>query len=407
MKSLEFFVGIDVSKAELEIGVIPGSKTWKVSNDSLGVQRLIDDLETLSPCVIVIESTGGYETFVASSLATAQLPVVIINPRNIRSFAKAIGILAKTDRIDSLVLAQYGKSIEPEPRPLKDSQAQELKALLARRKQLIEMLTMEKNRAEKATNGVLKDIQAHICWLESHLKNVDKDLHHSIKTSTAWREKDKIIQSIPGAGPVLSVTLISELPELGILNRRQIAALVGVAPFNCDSGKRKGYRRVWGGRAPIRSILYMAALSAVRCNPVIGSFYKRLIAAGKKPKVSLTACMRKLLTIINSMVRSGSLWNQSHFLKSQENSCYGANSLIRRKKRSEMYTMPSTLPSLKTGIRRICFVIMRSRMNIIEVSGVTVVKSVVIMSSTSTDFALEQMSSIRPAIFMSSIMPQT
>ena len=320
MESTEFFVGVDVSKAELEIGIIPGSKTWKVSNDSLGVQRLIDDLETLSPRVIVIESTGGYETFVASSLATAQMPVVIINPRNIRSFAKAIGILAKTDRIDSLVLAQYGKSIKPEPRPLKDSQAQELKALLARRKQLIEMLTMEKNRAEKATNSVLKDIQAHICWLESRLKNVDKDLHHSIKTSTAWREKDKIIQSIPGAGPVLSVTLISELPELGILNRRQIAALVGVAPFNCDSGKRKGYRRVWGGRAPIRSILYMAALSAVRCNPVIGSFYKRLLTAGKKPKVSLTACMRKLLTIINSMVRTGSLWNQNHFLKSHENS---------------------------------------------------------------------------------------
>jgi transposase len=318
MESTEFFVGVDVSKAELEIGVIPESKTWKVSNDCQGIQQLIDNLVTLSPSVIVIEATGGYETLVASSLATAQLPVVVINPRHIRSFAKAIGILAKTDRIDCLVLAQYGKSIKPQPRPLKDEQAQELKAMLGRRKQLVEMLTMEKNRIDKATNIVLEYIHAHIFWLESQLQEVDKDLHNSIKNSPVWAEKDKIIRSIPGAGPVLSVTLISELPELGILNRRQIAALVGVAPFNCDSGKRKGYRRVWGGRALIRSILYMAALSAVRYNPAIKAFYKRLVAAGKKPKVSLTACMRKLLTIINSMVRNGSLWDPTYFLETQK-----------------------------------------------------------------------------------------
>ena len=318
MESTEFFVGVDVSKAELEIGVIPESKTWKVSNDCPGVQRLIDNLVTLSPSVIVIEATGGYETLVASLLATAQLPVVVINPRHIGSFAKAIGILAKTDRIDCLVLAQYGKSIKPQPRPLKDEQTQELKAMLGRRKQLVEMLTMEKNRIDKATNSVLKAIQAHIFWLEAGLQDVDKDLHNSIKNSPVWREKDKIIRSIPGAGPILSLTLISELPELGILNRRQIAALVGVAPFNCDSGKSKGYRRVWGGRALIRSILYMAALSAVRYNPAIRAFYKRLIAAGKKPKVSLTACMRKLLTIINSMVRNGSLWDQNYFLETQK-----------------------------------------------------------------------------------------
>ena len=318
MESTKCFVGIDVAKAELEIGVIPESKTWTVSNDGLGIKELIDSLVTLSPSVIVIESTGGYETLVASSLATAQLPVVVINPRHIRSFAKAIGTLAKTDRIDSLVLARYGKSINPELRPLKDKQAQELKAMLGRRKQLVEMLTMEKNRIERATNSVLKDIQAHIFWLESRLQDVDKDLHNSIKNTPVWREKDKIIRSIPGAGPVLSVTLISELPELGILNRRQIAALVGVAPFNCDSGTRKGYRRVWGGRAQIRSILYMASLSAVRYNPVIRAFYKRLIAAGKKPKVSLTACMRKLLTIIDSMVRNGSLWEPIYFLETQK-----------------------------------------------------------------------------------------
>jgi len=177
---------------------------------------------------------------------------------------------------------------------------------------------MEKNRIDKATNIVLEYIHAHIFWLESQLQEVDKDLHNSIKNSPVWAEKDKIIRSIPGAGPVLSVTLISELPELGILNRRQIAALVGVAPFNCDSGKRKGYRRVWGGRALIRSILYMAALSAVRYNPAIKAFYKRLVAAGKKPKVSLTACMRKLLTIINSMVRNGSLWDPTYFLETQK-----------------------------------------------------------------------------------------
>ena len=318
MESTKCFVGIDVAKAELEIGVIPESKTWTVSNDNLGIQQLIDGLVTLSPSIIVMESTGGYETLVASSLATAQLPVVVVNPRHIRSFAKAIGILAKTDRIDCLVLAQYGKSIKPQPRPLKDEQAQELKAMLGRRKQLVQMHTMEKNRIDKATNSVLKDIHAHISWLEARLQDVDKDLHNSIKNSPVWREKDKIIRSIPGAGPVLSVTLISELPELGILNRRQIAALVGVAPFNCDSGKRKGYRRVWGGRALIRSILYMAALSAVRYNPAIRAFYKRLIAAGKKPKVSLTACMRKLLTIINSMVRNGSLWDPTYFLETQK-----------------------------------------------------------------------------------------
>jgi transposase len=318
MESTRHFVGIDVSKAELEIGVIPESKTWKESNDCQGIKQLIDNLVTLSPSVIVIEATGGYETLVASSLATAQLPVVVINPRHIRSFAKAIGILAKTDRIDRLVLAQYGKSIKSQPRPLKDEQAQELKAMLGRRKQLVEMLTMEKNRIDKATNIVLEYIHAHIFWLESQLQEVDKDLHNSIKNSPVWAEKDKIIRSIPGAGPVLSVTLISELPELGILNRRQIAALVGVAPFNCDSGKRKGYRRVWGGRALIRSILYMAALSAVRYNPAIKAFYKRLVAAGKKPKVSLTACMRKLLTIINSMVRNGSLWDPTYFLETQK-----------------------------------------------------------------------------------------
>ena len=318
MESTRCFVGVDVSKADLEIGVIPGSKTWKVSNDGPGIQQLIDSLVSLSPSVIVIEATGGYETLVASSLAMAQLPVVVINPRHVRSFAKAIGVLAKTDRIDCLVLAQYGKSINPEPRPLKDEQAQELTAMLGRRKQLVEMLTMEKNRIDKTTNSVLDYIHAHIVWLESQLQQVDNHLHNSIKNSPVWREKDKIIRSVPGAGPVLSVTLISELPELGILNRRQIAALVGVAPFNCDSGKRKGYRRVWGGRALIRSILYMATLSAVRCNPVIRSFYKRLIAAGKKPKVSLTACMRKLLIIINSMVRNGSLWNQNYFLETQQ-----------------------------------------------------------------------------------------
>lgn len=318
MGSIEFFVGVDVSKAELEVGVIPESKTWKVSNDGPGIQRLIDNLVKLSPSVIVIEATGGYETLVASSLATVQLPVVVINPRHIRSFAKAIGILAKTDRIDCLVLARYGKSINPEQRSLKDRQAQELKALLGRRKQLVEMLTMEKNRVDKATNGVLEDIHAHIFWLESRLQDVDKDLHNSIKNSPVWREKDKIIRSVPGAGPVLSVTLISELPELGILNRRQIAALVGVAPFNCDSGKRKGYRRVWGGRALIRSILYMASLSAVRCNPAIKAFYERLKSLGKKPKVCLTACMRKLLTMINSMVRNSNLWDKKLFLETQK-----------------------------------------------------------------------------------------
>ena len=231
-----------------------------------------------------------------------------VNRRGARDFAKATGRLSKTDALDAQVLARLGQTLRPPVRVLKNEETQELEALLTRRRQIVEMLTMEKNRLPSAGQRVRKDITAHIAWLTKRLKDVDGDLQSAIEASDFWRIKDDIIRSLPGAGKVLSTTLLASLPELGTLNRRQIAALVGVAPFNCDSGTMRGSRHIWGGRAPVRSVLYMATITAIRCNPVIRDFHGRLRAAGKKPKVAITACMRKLLTILNSMVRSNTPW---------------------------------------------------------------------------------------------------
>ena len=302
-------VGIDVSKASFDVAVYPTGECWKASNDKAGIAALSQRLQELAPGLIVLESTGGLELPLVSELAALSLPVVVVNPRQVRDFAKAVGKLAKTDNIDAHMLARFGQAVKPEVRPLKDEQAQELTALLTRRRQVVDMLTAEKNRLQSVSSKrVRSDIVAHIKWLEKRLNDVDGGLRKFIEASPVWHVKDKILQSTPGVGPVLSLTLISNLPELGSLNRKQIAALVGVAPLNRDSGFFRGSRSVWGGRAHVRAVLYMSTLAAVRCNPAMKAFHQRLIAAGKKPKVALTACMRKLLTILNAMVRDQVLW---------------------------------------------------------------------------------------------------
>ncbi len=315
MDDTECFIGIDVAKASLDVAVQPEGKAWSCPNDEAEFKDLVKQLRPRKPTLIVLEATGELEIPVVAALASAGLPVVVINPRQVRDFAKATGQLAKTDRIDARVLARFAEAVRPAIRPLKDAKTRELDALLTRRRQLTDMLTAEKNRLSSAPKPVRKDIKNHIAWLEKRLRDVNNGLNSAIKDSPIWREHDEILQSTPGVGPVLSVTLLAELPELGKLNRRQIAALAGVAPFNRDSGRFRGKRSIWGGRAEIRSVLYMSTLTAVRCNPVIRAFYQRLIGSGKKHKVAMTACMRKLLTILNIMIKNQTSWN-SELIKS-------------------------------------------------------------------------------------------
>jgi transposase len=302
------FVGIDVAKATLDVVVRPSGECCALPNDDLAIKTLVARLAALSPTLLVLEATGGYERAVVAALAGAGLPVVVANPRQVRDFARATGQLAKTDAIDAAVLALFAERVRPTPRPLPDAAAQALDALLTRRRQLLEMLVAEKNRLGLARRPIRRGITQHIRWLERQLADVDDDLGQLIEQSPVWRAQDNLLQSVPGVGPVLSRTLLGELPELGQLNRKQIAALVGVAPLACDSGTQRGRRIVWGGRAPIRTVLYMSALVAARHNPVIRRFYLRLRAAGKPAKVALTACMRKLLTILNAMMRSHAHW---------------------------------------------------------------------------------------------------
>lgn len=302
-------VGIDVSKNTLDIAVHETGETWSSPNDSHGCATLAVKLKQLKATSIVLEATGGFETVVTATLAAADLPVIVVNPRQVRDFAKATGQLAKTDRIDCRVLGHFAAALDPPVRPVKSAETQHLEALLARRRQIVEMLVAEKNRlANNRDRAVVKDLNAHIVWLERRLKSSDDELQRVLKTSPAWRERDDLLRSVPGVGPVLSLTLLAQLPELGQLNRRQIAKLVGVAPFNWDSGQWRGSRHIWGGRAAVRSPLFMATLCAIRVNPTIRYFYRRLIAAGKAPKVAITACMRKLLTILNVMVKTQTSW---------------------------------------------------------------------------------------------------
>jgi len=308
------FIGIDVAKAQLEFACRPSGETGTVRNDDGGIRELGARCRALTPALIVLEATGGYEAAVVAALVTAGLPVVVANPRQIRDFAKATGQLAKTDALDAQVLALFAERVRPALRLLPDDAVQALDARLTRRRQLVDMLTAERNRLLLARPPVRRDLQQHIRYLERRLREADDDLHTAVKASPVWRVKDDLLQSVPGVGRVVSLTLLAELPELGRLSHKEIAALVGVAPLNHDSGTLRGKRLVYGGRAPVRAVLYMAALVASKCNPVIRAFYQHLRAAGKPAKVALTACMRKLLTILNAIARSGIPWSPPHTL---------------------------------------------------------------------------------------------
>jgi transposase len=303
-------VGIDVAKAQLDVAVRPTGDQWPVANDEAGVAALAARLVALGPALVVLEATGGLERLAAAALAAAGLPVAVVNPRQVRDFAKAVGQLAKTDALDAALLARFAADVRPEPRPLPDAAQQELAALLARRRQVVAMLTAERQRLQTARPPVRARVQAHIRWLQAELGALDDDLGQTLRASPVWREKEHLLRSVPGVGPVVALTLLAELPELGTLDRKRVAALVGLAPLACDSGTLRGKRLVWGGRGRVRAALYMAALVATRANPVIRAFYQRLLRVGKAKKVALTACMHKLLTILNAIVHAQTPWQQ-------------------------------------------------------------------------------------------------
>ncbi len=311
MKQEGPYVGIDVSKAHLDLAVHLSGEPRRMANDDAGIDAIVTHLRGLDPTLIVVEPTGGLELPLIASLAAAGLPVAVVNPRQVRDpdIIGATGRLAKTDRLDAQVLAHFAQGVKPTPRPLPDAQTQELAALMARRQQLVQMLTAEKNRLSTTRPPVRQRVEAHIGWLEQELADIDQVLRDTIQESPLWRAKDNLLQGVKGIGPVASFTLMADLPELGAVGRQQISALVGLAPFNRDSGLLRGKRRIWGGRARVRAVLYMATLTATQYNPVIKAFYQRLLAAGKEKKVALTACMRKLLTILNAMARDNRPWN--------------------------------------------------------------------------------------------------
>lgn len=302
-------VGIDVSKAVLDVSAYPSGKTWQVEYSAPGITALAEELAALGPAVVVVEATGGLELSLTAALGVAGLPVAVVNPRQVRDFARATGRLAKTDKLDAQLLARFGAMAQPPARPLPDAQQRELQAIVTRRQQLIEMLTAERNRSRRTTARVRQQIEVHVQWLREQLREVDRDLENFLRSSPLWQEDAKVLRSAPGVGPIVTATLIARLPELGSLNAKQVAALVGVAPFNRDSGTLRGKRTVWGGRGAVRTALYMATLAATRHNPVLRAFYQRLCDAGKPKKVALIACMRKLLIILNSMIKHHRTWN--------------------------------------------------------------------------------------------------
>jgi len=302
------FGGIAGAKAQLDIALRPSGERWTVPNDPNGVTTLVERMQTLQPPRIVLEATGGLERAVTSALAAAGLPVVVVNPRQVRDCARATGQLAQTDALDARALAHCADVIRPTPRPLPDAQTQELRALLGRRQQLIGIRTAEQNRLAGTSTRLAKDMTEHITWINARLATLDNDLETVLRASPLWRDNDDLLQRAPGIGPVCSRTLLLELPELGTLTRQQIAALVGVAPLNGDSGTLRGRRTMWGGRAHVRTVLYMGTLVATRFNPQIKVFYERLLAAGKVKKVALTACMHQLLTILNAMLKHRTPW---------------------------------------------------------------------------------------------------
>lgn len=311
MEPTAIFVGVDVSKTQLDVAVRPVEQHWAVPHDEAGIAALLQQLRPLQPALVVLEATGGLERPLVRALVAAAVPVIVANPRQVRDFARATGQLAKTDQLDARVLARFAEAVRPALRPQPDTATEALKALLTRRRQLLEMLTAEKNRLTTSSKPVQRRLEAHIRWLTAELRRVDRELDDAIEQHPVWRLQEDLLRSMPGVGRVLSRTLLADLPELGCLNRKQIAALVGVAPLNRDSGALRGRRQVWGGRAPVRTVLYMATLAATTWNPLIKAFYQRLRSAGKPYKVALVACMRKLLTILNAMMKHHSRWHHS------------------------------------------------------------------------------------------------
>src|SRR3954468_13999982 len=312
MDKIPVLVGIDVAKHRLEVLLCPSGDSFTIDYSEEEVAALVERLLPLEPTLIVLEATGGLEVRLAAALAAAALPVAVVNPRQVRSFARAMGRLAKTDRLDAKVIAHFAEAVRPPMRPLPDETTRYLGALVARRRQLLEMLVAERNRRQAADRALHERIDAHLTWLEEALAEIERDLDGAVRDSPIWRAKEELLRSVPGVGPVSARTLLAELPELGSLTRRQAAALVGVAPFNHDSGKMRGKRAVGGGRAALRACLYMAAVAAVRAgNPAVAGFYERLRAAGKPAKLALTACVRKLVVTLNTMLRTGTAWKQT------------------------------------------------------------------------------------------------
>jgi len=304
------FVGIDVAKHGLDVHARPSGESFAVDYDDEGVAALVERLAALAPALVVLEATGGLEVRLAAALAG--LPVAVVNPRRVRAFARATGRLAKTGRLDAEAIARFAEAVRPPVRPLPDEATRRLGALVARRRQLLEMLVAERNRRQAADPVLHEGIEAHLRWMEEALAGIERDLDGAVRGSSVWRAREELLRSVPGVGPVSACTLLAELPELGSLTRRQAAALVGVAPFSRDSGKMRGRRTIWGGRARLRACLYMAAVAAARgSNPVIAGFYKRLRLAGKPAKLALTACMRKLVVALNAMLRANTAWKQA------------------------------------------------------------------------------------------------
>ena len=308
MSQASEWIGVDVSKRQLDVAVRPSGEVFQVKNDEAGLAQLVQRLQAWQPRLVVMEATGGMEVLAAASLTQARLAVAVVNPRQVRDFAKATGKLAKTDAMDAAVIAHFAEAIRPQVRPLGDQQIRHLSEQVTRRQQLVEMLTAERNRLAAMHDATRQDIQSHIEWLQKRLQDLDADLEQTIRKTPMWVERVNLLQSVPGIGPVVSSLLLVKLPELGHLSHKAISALVGVAPLNRDSGTMRGKRTIWGGRARVRAALYMAALVATRYNPVIKAFYERLLCKGKLKKVALTACMHKLLTILNAVVKTGISW---------------------------------------------------------------------------------------------------
>ena len=302
-------IGIDVGKEKLDVGVNDEKRVRVWNNDPAGRAELSDWVEQQKPDLVVVEASGGYEAALVSELVARGQAVALVNPTRVRAFARAEGILAKTDKLDARVIARFGATMKPQARARREEEQVKLNEKITRRRQLVLMLTAEKNRLHTASPTMREHITNHIVWLQAEIEALEQQISQAIKANPAWTETAKRVDSAPGIGFITAATLVSDLPELGQLNRQQIAALVGVAPFNQDSGKHRGKRRIFGGRSSVRSVLYMATLSAIRHNPVIKEFYQRLLDKGKLKKVALTACMRKLLVILNTMVKSGQDWN--------------------------------------------------------------------------------------------------